>query len=176
MKPLGKAMKSGFWNKVPEQKVLKDVLKSYRDTPHPATGVSSGAMMFRDGYQVDLSRIQLSEKQVAMARLQDMKKKEDRKKDVNDSKHRKISQIYIGDKVLVRNYIWIKKFEPYFIPEPFIIEDVNKFKVMVKRERDGLRLTRHPDDLKLFKGDYHIVDHQLDVTAEGNAGSLECSI
>ena len=31
MKPLGKAMKAGFRNKVPEQKVLKDVLKSYRD-------------------------------------------------------------------------------------------------------------------------------------------------
>ena len=122
-------------------------------------------MMFRDGFKVDLPRIQ-TEKQVAMARLQDMKKKEDRKKDVN---------AHIGDKVLLRNYLQIKMFEPYFIPEPSIIEDVNKFKVMVKREHDGLRLTSQPDDLKLFKGDYQIVDNQHDVTEEGNAEAWDAA-
>ena len=58
----------------------------------------------------------------------------------------------IGDLVLVRNYQRIRKFDPYFLPEPFIIKDVNRFKVTVERRSNGLILTRHPDDLKLYKG------------------------
>ena len=58
----------------------------------------------------------------------------------------------IVDLVLVRNYQCIRKFDPYFLPEPFIIQDVNRFKVTVERRSNGLILTRHPDDLKLYKG------------------------
>ena len=49
MRPLGKAMKIGFQNKVAETKTLQEVISSYRNTPHPQTGIPPASMFFRDG-------------------------------------------------------------------------------------------------------------------------------
>ena len=84
MKPLSKAMKAEFTNKEPEKKILSELLKSYSDTPHPATGVAPGAMIFRDGYQVNFPRTKLTEDEVANARLRDLQKRDQRKVDTNN--------------------------------------------------------------------------------------------
>ena len=49
MRPLGKAMKIAPMNKNSEKETLNQLLKNYRDTPHPATGLVPAAMLFRDG-------------------------------------------------------------------------------------------------------------------------------
>ena len=56
MKPLGKTMKICHQNKNKEKDCLQQLLRNYRDTPHPATSVPPGAMLFRDGYQTDFPR------------------------------------------------------------------------------------------------------------------------
>ena len=51
MRPLGKAMKIAYHNKVPENDALNHLLMNYRDTPHPAIGVAPAAMLFRNAHQ-----------------------------------------------------------------------------------------------------------------------------
>ena len=56
MKPLGKAMKIGNMQNLPEQEPLSAFLTFYRDTPHVSTGVLPAYMLFRDGYRNNLQR------------------------------------------------------------------------------------------------------------------------
>ena len=51
MRPLGKAMKIAYHNRTPENDTLNQLVMNYRDTPHPATGVTPAAMLFRDAHQ-----------------------------------------------------------------------------------------------------------------------------
>ena len=51
MKPLGKAMKIGNMQNLPEQETLSAFLRSYRDTLHVSTGVPSAHTLFRDGFE-----------------------------------------------------------------------------------------------------------------------------
>ena len=46
MKPVGKTMKIAKLNKFPERQVLQQLLTNYRDTPHPATGIATSAMLY----------------------------------------------------------------------------------------------------------------------------------
>ena len=56
MKPLGKALKAAYYNRDSAQQAIDEMLKSYRSTPHPATGVAPGDILFRHGYQTDFPR------------------------------------------------------------------------------------------------------------------------
>ena len=168
MKPLGKAMKIGFNNKASETETLQSFLQSYRDTPHPSTGVSPGAMLLRDGYRSIFPRTQLSNKEVTDARELDNQHKNKRKMEYNSSCRAKASNFQIGDQVLVRNFYKKSKFEPYFLPERFCITDTlagGKI-ILVQSTRTGKFLKRHPNDLKMYNGDFPD-------TIEINSHSLE---
>ena len=158
MKPLAKAMKAGIENKHSEKTVLKELLQTYRDTPHPATGVSPGSMLFRDGYRTNLPRSCITETQSSNVREKDKKDNLTRQENTNSSRYYTSSKIKVGDKVLVRNYHRQKKFDPYFLREPFLVIDVEKSKITVKRDSDAMKLIRHPDDIKIFKGEFKPVD------------------
>ena len=54
MKPLGKAMKIGNMQNLPEQGNLSAFLTSFRDTSHVSTGVPPTHMLFWDGYKHNL--------------------------------------------------------------------------------------------------------------------------
>ena len=54
MKPLGKAMKIGSMQNLPEQGNLSAFLTSFRDTSHVSTGVPPTHMLFWDGYKHNL--------------------------------------------------------------------------------------------------------------------------
>ena len=56
MKPLGKTMKSANLSKGDKEEALNGLLAQYRATPHPATGVAPGNIMFRSGYKRDFPR------------------------------------------------------------------------------------------------------------------------
>ena len=60
MKPLGKAIKIGLGNNEKPQDTLKSFLGSYRDTLHVSTGISPGAMIFRDGCKANFTHQEAS--------------------------------------------------------------------------------------------------------------------
>lgn len=153
MRPLGKAMKIGYQNGVPEKETLRRALSNYRQTPHPATGLPPAAMLFRDGQRSEFPRRNVTEEDVRKAREADRNKKSDLEEEVNSSKYRKKSNFNIGEKVLVRNYNKAAKFDPVFLKQPYTIVDINEAgnKIIVEPEESGLTLCRHPDDIKPFK-------------------------
>ena len=51
MKPLGKCLKIAHRNRESKERAIRDLLMAYRTTPHPATGLSPGEMLFRHGYR-----------------------------------------------------------------------------------------------------------------------------
>ena len=51
MKPLGKCIKIAIKNNFDKETAIKELLLAYRTTPHPATGLTPGEMLFRHGYR-----------------------------------------------------------------------------------------------------------------------------
>ena len=65
----------------------------------------------------------------------------------------------IGDQVLLRNYKKKSKFDPYYLPEKFVIMEVlgKGYILLVKGLNTDKCFIRHPYDAKTFEGD--IADH-----------------
>ena len=150
MRPLGKSLKIGNINKESEQVTLQKLLDSYRQTPHPATGISPASMMFRDGMKLGFPRKTVNEEDVMNARARDRELKDIRNREINLSKYRKKHTFRIGDKVLAKNHNRNQKFDTLFHSKPFRIigidEETNKIVIM----QDQTILVRHPDDLKPY--------------------------
>ena len=68
MQPLGKAMKIAHMNENSEKETLKQLLSTYRDTPHPATGLPPAATLFRDGKRTVFPRKLVTDSDVSSAR------------------------------------------------------------------------------------------------------------
>ena len=153
MKPLGKAMKIGMQNNIPEKEILQEVLNSYRHTSHPKTGIAPADMMFRDGLSSNFPRKKLNDNDIHEARKSDLQHKLHNEKQVNSSKYRKSSEFTVGDQVLIRNYKRKSKFDTLFEKTPYFITNINDIgnKITVVRS-DNLKLCRHPDDIKPFYG------------------------
>ncbi len=153
MRPLGKAMKIGRHNGIPENESLRNVLKNYRQTPHPATGLPPAAMLFRHGQRLNFPRRHATEEDITIARESDRRKKMENEQKVNGSKYRKNSHFTVGDTVLIRNYNKSRKFDSLFLQKAFKIIDINleENRITVQQEGSGLTLSRHPDDIKLVK-------------------------
>ena len=84
IKRLGKAVKIAIDTNRPLQKAIGDLLSDYRSTPHPATGVAPGNMLFHGGYNSIFPRTPGATKQVIEeARLQDTKRKQDANERIN---------------------------------------------------------------------------------------------
>ena len=119
MKPLGKAMKIANQHQQSEQGVLRDLLNSYRQTPHPSTKVAPADMLFRDGIRTNFPRRNISDKNIEEAKLLDLQKKRFNQDKINASKYKKISNFKVGDEVLVRNYNRRSKYDPLFESKPY---------------------------------------------------------
>ena len=102
---LGKRMKIAHLHHQPEKQALESFLQNYRDTPHPATGVFSAVMTFRDDKKTHFPRKSITEEECIKARIRDNGLKQQRTKQINCSKYRKEDDIREGDKVLIRNYM-----------------------------------------------------------------------
>ena len=150
MKPLGKALKIAARNKIPENQAIKNLLDSYRDTPHPSTGIPPNAMLFRDQPQTQFPRRSLSENDVEKARNRDKIIKDTRTEKINQSKYKKNTYLKVGDHVLLRNRR-TSKFHPYFSPNDHTVVEVlsEGSVVKVRREDDEKIFLRHPDDIKI---------------------------
>ena len=150
MKPLGKTMKIAHYNKDSERKALQNLLENYRDTPHPATGVPPSAMLFRDSMSGSFPRKSVTEDMIQTARHHDAKQKLEYQNKMTSSKYKKLSDVSVGDQVLVRNYQKRSKFEPLFLPDPFVITAIRDQgrKLELEKIDDGKVLYRHLDDIK----------------------------
>ena len=62
MRPLVKAMKIAHQQHISEKKALDECLNSYRQTPHPNTGIPPSDMLFRDGVRSNFPRKNIDEK------------------------------------------------------------------------------------------------------------------
>jgi hypothetical protein len=155
MKPIGKAMKLCHYQGSSEGDALKGALNSYRQTPHPATGVPPANMMFRDGIKAQFPRRGASDGEIAAAKQKDLEQKERHQEEVNQSKYRKLSHFAVGDAVLVRNYGKTSKFHPEFIPTPYevIAVDNKAKKITMKMGGYDSTLTRHPDNIERYVRD-----------------------
>ena len=114
MKTIGKAMKVCHHNGSSEKEALQETLFSYRQTPHPATGILPANMMFRDGMKSQFPRRSSTQAEIMAAKERDLHQKARKQMDVNSSKYWKTSNFVVGDLVLVRNYTKKLKFNPEF--------------------------------------------------------------
>ena len=150
MRPLGKTMKIAHMHHDQEKRALEKFLQNYRDTPHPATGVSPAAMMFRDDKQTLFPRKSITEEECMKARCRDNKLKQERTEKINCSKYRKEDEIIVGDNVLVRNYMKKRKFDPIFLPEQYKVISTNEHMIIIENCQNGIILKRHRDDIKVL--------------------------
>ena len=149
MKPLGKAMKIAHQTGKSEKEALRNLLANHRDTPHPATSLPPGSMLFRDGYKSSFPRKAVSEDDIQKARKRDKEAKIQRDATINASKYHHDSNICIGDSVLIRNHERKSKFDPLF---PLVLYEVIQKEgktVTVRRGKDGKIFKRHPNDVKV---------------------------
>ena len=149
MKPLGKALKAAIYNRENAQNAIDGLLKAYRSTPHSATGVAPGDILFRHGYHTEFPATTCSDEEVDQATARDKEQKHSRTTDTNSSKKRTASTLKIGDKVLLRGYPKGKKFDPLYSREAAEIIQIESKGVLV-RENNGSVKRRHKDDVKLY--------------------------
>ena len=150
MRPLGKATKIAHRNKKNEKDTFELLLNNYRDTPHPATGLTPASMLFRDDKCSIFPRKSVRTKDIIEAKEKDQKMKLQRTDEMNESKHKKQAEIDIGDRILIRNYLKQHEFDPLFLPQPHIVSSTNKNYITVQNEFEGGVLNRHKDDIKVL--------------------------
>ena len=121
MKPLGKALKAAFFNRDSVQEALDELLKAYRSTPHPATKIAPGDMLFRYGYQSDFHRKkpEVSGQEIDEAITRDREQKLARKQAMNESCKRREMHVTEGDRVLLKKLPKGRKFDPMYSPDVF---------------------------------------------------------
>ena len=150
MRHLGKAMKIAHMNKENEKDSLELLLNNYRDRPHSATGLTPVSMLFRDDKRSIFPRKSVRTKGIIEAKEKDQKMKLQRTNGLNESKYKKEDEIDIGDRILIRNYRKEHKFDPLFLPQPYLVFSTNKNYVTIQNEFDGGVLNRHRDDIKVL--------------------------
>ena len=84
--PLGKVMKITHMNKNLEKETQDQLLNNYRDTPYLATGLSTAAILFRDGKRTAFPRKLVTHSQVSLAREREKQMKQERTDKINTSK------------------------------------------------------------------------------------------
>ncbi len=174
MKPLGKALKAAFYNRDCAQEAVDNLLKAYRSTPHPTTGISPGDMLFHYGYQSDFPPKTRTDMEVAAGTERDKEQKRQRTEETNRSTKRRTSDIQCGDMVLLKNMIKGRKFDPLYMGEVAEVVEVEQRGVVLK-EANGTLKRRHKDDVKPYHPPRPLTaecddERQEIVPAQGAAG------
>ena len=146
MKPLGKCMKAAHSQGSNKNEALGEWLASYRATPHSATGLAPGDVLFRHGYSNAFPKTNpATDKQVQEAFDQDQQKREDRDAEMNLTRRR--DSFEVGDQVILKNNSHTK-FQPAYGPDPKTVIAVGEEGVTCK-DAKGAMQRRHQDDIKL---------------------------
>ena len=146
MKPLGKCMKTSHVSGTNKQHAMNQFLASYRATPHSATGIAPGDILFRHGYGVGFPQsCPPSDEAVREALEQDQAIRETRDNKLNLARKKEVN-FQIGDKVYTKNNKHTK-FQPAFGPTEKTITSIENGGVTCV-DKQGSSQTRHPDDIK----------------------------
>ena len=123
---------------------------AYRTTPHPATGLSPGEMLFRNGYRGAFPTRSVCTPSEFQKAVEKMKiDKNTRCADINQSPKRKAHEFTVGQWVYVRNRVR-NKFDPLYFEDPWVIESVEKNGVILHNAQRNKRKIRHIDDIKPY--------------------------
>ena len=145
MKPLGKCIKTAHASGTDKSQAMNQFLASFRATPHSATGLAPGDIMFRHGYGDQFPRANApTEKQVREAIESDQTTRESRDQELNIT--RRDAHFQIGDTILTRNDKHTK-FQPGFGPTEMTITALENGGITCV-DKQGTCQRRHPDDVK----------------------------
>ena len=81
-------------------------------------------MLFREGYRNNLPHHKTPDGKIREARQADRDIRKECKSTYHSSRHTVDMNYKIGDQVLLRNYKKKSKFDPYYLPENFVIKEV----------------------------------------------------
>ena len=147
MKPLGKALKIAHREGKDKKKALDQFLSAYRATPHSATGLSPGDMLFRHGYGEGFPRgTVLEDSEVEEAQKRDQQCRAERDEKLNLSRSGQTPNV--GDKIMTRNENKQRKFDPTFGPDWMTVTEVGDGGIRCKDDK-GREQRRHLDDVKI---------------------------
>ena len=126
MKPLGKAMKIAFAEGGDKKRALELFLKAYRSSPHSATNISPGDMLFRHGYAGgEFPNVRMKDdEEVEEAQRLDQQIREERDEKENRTRSDQIPAV--GDWIMTRNKKKTRKFDPTFEPEWQLVTEVSQ--------------------------------------------------
>lgn len=145
MKPIGKCMKAAHYHRKDKAEALDEWLSAYRATPHSATGLAPGDILFRHGYGSTFPRAKpATDDEVRESLERDRQCREERDEELNLTRRR--DDFQVGDEVLMKNPAHTK-FQPAYGPEPRTIVAVGKEGVTGVDKR-GRIWRRHQDDTK----------------------------
>ena len=150
MKPLGKCLKIANRNHRDKETAIRELLLAYRTTPHPATGLSPGEMLFRHGYRGAYPNRKTCTNSEFDNAVEKMKNdKIDRCDKINSSVKRKEHTFEVGQWVLTSRKKR-RKFDPLFHEEPWMIEALTKTGATIHNPQRTKRKTVHVDDIKPY--------------------------
>ena len=139
----------------PKRRQQRILSKTYHQTPHPVTGIPPASFIFRDGVKTAFPRKAVSDDDIKMSRVRDEQDKKKRQKAVNSSKYVKHDSFSRGDMVMVRDANRRSKFSSLFLPDPFVVVDLDDDAghVILEDMNSTRLMVRHLDDVKpCYKG------------------------
>ena len=155
MRPLGKAVEVALDTNKPVQEAVDDLLIDYRSTPHPATGLTPGDMLFRGGYHSRFPKgPPITEQHIKEAKKRDKERKTEANAKQNASRWRKYPNIIQGNEVLAMRFTGKTKFKSFYEKTPYIVIDVKGTQYTLlscdtKRQRQPI--IRHASQIKLYQ-------------------------
>ena len=123
------------------------MLASYRATPHPATEIAPGNIVFRSGHKKEFPRCSASETEAKETLESDRNTREARGQLTNTSNHSVHLDLMPNQMVIVRNINW-SKFDPIFGPQLHKVIDVKGNGATLLRVWDSKIVRRHLNDIK----------------------------
>ena len=180
MKPLKKAIQIALDKGQPIQGAIDELLWDYRSTPHPATGLTPGDMLFRGGYRSKFpQQPNPTEHQIEEAKNRDSKRKNTTNAKVNSSRWRKYTDIIQGEKVLLKRQTGQNKYMSIYEQVPYTVTDVQGSRYELVKETDydnSKKIYRHLNDIKKYhscpKAKVHVTPslrrrhHSLDIKTD----------
>jgi hypothetical protein len=143
-----KAIRTAHAAKKSWRSELNKYLLAYRSTPHSSTGVTPAKLMFGRELRTKLPQLELSLYDNEDIRDRDAMAKDTQTQYYNKKYHTKLSDIVVGDQVLVRQPKE-NKFSTNYKPEPLNVIQKSGSQVILQSQ-DGIQSKRNTSHVKKF--------------------------
>ena len=148
MKTLGKAIRAAFIEHRSWKQEIHAFLRNYRTTKHTTTGCVPSEVMFKRQVNTKIPSFNNRKKSDHdhMIRIKDSREKRKMKDNFENKRSIKLSDIYVGDSVLVKQDKKDKLTTP-FSPKPFTVER-KKGTMITAKNKDSEQITRNASFFK----------------------------